>query len=221
MAIQKSKFSPDYETYENWLKAHPESIPYNLRIIKAHERFPSASLSQLRGHASRGRKPISKLNEIPIYKLSWPNLNKRELSSRTRSLEVLSKVKRGQNLTKASRELHVSVKTVLKNTNAFKKVRGKWIPKEYDRISRVMSIYENGKQVWIEVNDSRIASRIGKYNNAVKQFLTTGNTDILEEFNNPIKDAKGNLHYLQTDPDKLKDIMEAQEEPEFFEIYKI
>lgn len=220
MAIQKSKFSQDYKTYEDWLKAHPKSTSYNLRIIKAHERFPNASLSQLRGHASRGKKPISKLKEIPIYKRSWSSINKRELSSRTRSLEVLSRVKRGQSLTKASRELHISVKTVLKNTSAFKKVRRKWIPKEYDRISRVMNVYENGKQVSIEIDDSRTASKIGKYNNAVKQFLTTGDKKVLEEFKKSFKDAQGKLHYFEINPNKLTEIMEAQEEPEFFEIYK-
>ena len=222
MAIRKNRFSPDYKTYDDWLKAHPEITPYNQRIIRTHERFPSASLSQLRGHASKGKRPVAKLNEIPIYKRSWSSLNKRELSTRERSLEVLSKVRRnGQSLTKASRELHTSASTVVKNTNAFKKLKGKWIAKSQDRISRIISIYENGKQEWIEVRDSRIASKIGKYNNAVKQFLATGNAEILKEFNKPIKDAKGNLHYFETDPNKLIEIMEAQEEPEFFEIYRI
>ena len=222
MAIRKSKFSPDYKTYEDWLKSQDVTKQYIQRIVRGHSRFPSASLSQLRGHASKGKKPVSKLNEIPIYKRSWSSLNKRELSTRERSLEVLSKVRRnGQSLTKASRELHTSPKTVVKNTNAFKKLKGKWIAKSQDRISRIMSIYENGKQEWIEVRDSRIASKIGKYNNAVKEFFATKNTDILKEFNKPIKDAKGNLHYLETDPNKLTEIMEAQEEPEFIEIYKI
>ena len=221
MAIRKNRFSPDYKIYDDWLKAHPESTPYNLRIVRAHERFPNASLSQLRGHASKGKRPISGLREIPIYQRSWSSLNKRELSTRERGLEVLSKVRRnGQSLTKASRESHTSASSVVKNTNAFKKLKGKWIAKSQDRISRIISIYENGEQEWIEVRDSRTASKIGKYNNAVKQFLTTGNTEILEEFNKPIKDAKGNLHYLEIDPNKLTEIMEAQEEPEFFEIYK-
>ena len=218
---EKNSFSPDYETFEDWLSNFKGSESYRNRIMRLHSKYPNASLSQLRGHASRGRRPISELKGIPIYKRSWSGLNKRELSSRNKSLEVLSKVKRYQSLTKSSKELHISVKTVLKHTNAFRKIKGKWIPKGYDRISRVMSIYENGKQIWIEVDDSRVASKIGKYNNVVKQFLATGNADILKEFNKPIRDAQGNLHYFETDPSKLIEIMEAQEEPEFFEIYKI
>ena len=215
------KFSSDFESFENWLNLFKGSESYRNRIIREHSKFPHASLSQLRGHTSKGKRPVSELKETPIYKRSWSSLNERELRSREKSLEVLTKVKRGQSLTRASRESHTSARTVLKNTNALKKLNGKWIPKEYDRISRTMSIYENGKQEWIDVRDSRTSSKIGKYNNAVKQFLTTGNADILEEFKKPIRDAQGKLHNFETNQSRLTEIAEAQEEPEFFDIYKI
>ena len=214
-------FSRRFKTYEDWFSGFNGSESYRTRIIREHSRFPNASLTQLRGHASRGKRPVSELKEIPIYKRSWSSLNKRELLTRERSLEVLTKVKKGQSLTGASKESHTSARTVLKNTNAFKKFRGKWTAKSLDRISRTMSIYENGKQQWIEVRDSRTASRIGKYNSAVKQFLTTENIDSLKEFKKPIRDAKGKLHYLETNQSRLMEIAEAEEEPEFFEIYRI
>ena len=218
---EKIHFSKDNATFEDWLKAHTETTPYNQRISRTHERFPKASLSQLRGHASRGRRPVSELKEIPIYKRSWSSLNKRELSRREKSLEVLTKVKRGQSLTRSSRESHTSAKTVLKNTNAFKKLKGKWFAKSQDRISRTMSIYEDRKQEWIEVRDSRSASRIGEYNKAVHQFLATGNEDVLKGFRKPIRDSQGKLHHFETNQSRLIEIAEAQEEPEFFEIYRI
>jgi len=84
-----------------------------------------------------------------------------------------------------------------------------------------MNVYENGKQEWIEIRYSRTASKIGKYNSAVNEFLMTGNEDVLKQFKKPFKDSKGNSHFFETDPGKLYGIAESQEEPEFYEIYKI
>jgi hypothetical protein len=43
----------------------------------------------------------------------------------------------------------------------------------------------------------------------------------LKQFRKPFKDVKGKKHYFETNPDKLNEIAEQQEEPEFYEIYKI
>ena len=214
-------FSPRYSTYEDWLERFIGSESYKRRIIRLHSLYPKASLSQLRGHPKAREKQLHLRKKRPIYKRSWSELTRRELILREKSLDVLSKVREGQSLSRASKELHTEPKTVIKYTNAFRKSKGKWIAKSQDKISRVMGIYENGQQKWIEIKDSRIASRIGKYNSAVNQFLRTGNEDILKQFIKPFKDNKGNLHFFETDPDKLYEIAESQEEPEFFEIYKI
>jgi hypothetical protein len=204
------KFSPKYDTFEDWLNNFKGSESYKNRIIRLHSKYPNASLSQLRGHPKARERVVSNLKEKPVYKRSWSELTKRELNLREKSLEVLSKVRKGKSLYKASKELHIKPKTVIKYTNAFKKSKGKWIAKSHDRILRVMSIYENGKQEWIEVRDSRIASKIGKYNSAVNEFLRTGKEDLLKQFKKPFKDAKGNLHYFETYPDKLYEIAEIQ-----------
>jgi len=221
MERKKSNFSIHYKTFEDWLNNFKGSESYKNRIIRLHSKYPNASLSQLRGHPKAKERVVSLLKQTPIYKRSWSSITKRELNTRAKSLEVLRKVKNGQSLSKASRELHIKPETVIKHTNAFIKSKGKWIVKSQDRISRVMSIYENGQEEWIEIKDSRIASRIGKYNSAVNQFLRTGNEDVLKQFIKPFKDSKGNLHYFETDPDKLNEIAESLEEPEFYEIYKI
>jgi hypothetical protein len=215
------KFSPKYDTFEDWLNHFKGSESYKNRIIRLHSKYPNASLSQLRGHPKAKERVVSQLKEKPVYKRSWSELTRREVILREKSLDVLRKVRSGQSLSKASKELHTEPKTVIKYTNAFRKSKGKWIARFQDRISRVMSVYENGKQQWIEIRDSRTASKIGKYNSAVNQFLRTGNEDILKQFIKPFKDSKGNLHYFETDPDKLYGIAESQEEPEFYEIYKI
>jgi len=221
MERKKSNFSIDYKTFEDWLNNFTGSKSYKDRIVRLHSKYPNASLSQLRGHPKARERVVSQLKEKPVYKRSWSELTRRERILREKSLDVLRKVRNGQSLSKASKELHIKPETVIKNTNAFIKSKGKWIAKSQDKISRVMGIYENGQQKWIEIKDSRIASRIGKYNSAVNQFLRTGNEDILKQFIKPFKDSKGNLHFFETDPDKLNEIAEREEEPEFYEIYKI
>jgi len=214
-------FSPRYSTFEDWLNHSKSSISYRNGIIKLHKIYPDATLSQLRGHPKSTERLLHPAKNEPIYKRSWSELNKRELLVRKRSLSVLSNVRRGQSLTRAARELHTTPETVIRNTDAFKKVKGKWVAKKQDTISRVMSIFENGKQQWVEIKSSRTASKIGKYNSAVNEFLRTGNEDVLKQFKKPFKDSKGNSHFFETDPDKLYEIAESQEEPEFYEIYKI
>jgi hypothetical protein len=215
------KFSPKYDTFEDWLNHFKGSESYKNRIIRLRSKYPNASLSQLRGHPKARERVVSLIKQEPIYKRSWSSITKRERNLREKSLEVLRKVRNGQSFSKASKKLHIRPETVIKNTNAFRKSKGKWIAKSQDRISRVMSIYENGQQQWIETRDSRTASKIGKYNSAVNEFLRTGNEDVLKPLKKPFKDSNGKLHYFETDPDKLYEIAESQEEPEFYEIYKI
>ena len=56
-----TKFSPKYSTYQDWKKANPGNSEYVSRIKRLHSLHPKASLSQLRGHPSKKRKPLSKL----------------------------------------------------------------------------------------------------------------------------------------------------------------
>ena len=214
-------FSPERKTFQDWLSGFKGSESYRNRIIRLHSKYPKASLSQLRGHPKGKEKIVSVLKPKPVYKRTWTTITKRELNLREKSLDVLRRVRKGQSLSSASKELHIRPETVIKNTGAFKKVKGKWIAKSQDRISKIMSVYENGKQTWIEVRDSRTASRIGKYNSSVNEFLRTGDVKVLEPFNKLFKDANGKKHYFETNPDKLYEIAEQQEEPEFWEIYKI
>ena len=214
-------FSPDFKAFQDWLSSFKGTNAYRNRIVRLHSKYPKASLSQLRGHPKAKERIVSVIKPEPIYKRSWDAITKRELNLREKSLDVLRKVRNVESLSRVSRELHTSPETVIKNTGAFRKVKGKWIAKSQDHISRIMSIYENSKQSWIEVKDSRTASRIGKYNSAVKKFMETGNAEVLRPFKNPFLDANGKLHYFEIDPDKLYEIAEQQEEPEFWEIYKL
>ena len=213
-------FSRKFKNFKEWESKFQGSEPYRQRIERLHSKYPDASLSQLRGHSGKA-KPVSELKPEPIYKRSWSSITKRELNQRSKSLDVLRKVRHGESLKFTLKEMHTSAHTVQKNTHALMKVKGKWVVKSQDHISRVMSIYEKGKQSWIEVRDSRTASKIGKYNSAIGQFLENANKDFLKPFKKPFKDAHGKLHYFETDSDTIYGIIESQEEAEFWEIYRL
>jgi len=83
-----------------------------------------------------------------------------------------------------------------------------------------MKINENGKETSIQINDSRTAALIGRYHNAVKKFLNTGDKKILRKFRKKkIKDIDGNLHSFETNHASIIEINERIEEPEFYELY--
>ncbi len=108
----------------------------------------------------------------PISTRSWNTLNPREQLARGRALEVLSHARRsGQSLSRLSREYKISTKAVLRATQGFEKIKGRWKAKKIDHISHIMAINENGKELFIEVTDSRYATLIGKYYSAVKEYL--------------------------------------------------
>lgn len=158
---------------------------------------------------------------IPVFKKSWNKLTPRQKLFRERSLEVLSKSRKSSNsLSRIAKDFGISVRTIINNTNGFKKINKKWIPKKYDKISRVMKIKENGKEVSIEINDSRNASVIGRYLNNVKRFLETGNSELVLKFKNKrIKDVNGNFHIFETNSENITQIQQGIEQPEFYEIY--
>jgi len=168
-----------------------------------------------------GEYDLVNRKRIPVFKKSWNNLTSRQKLFRERSLEVLSKSRKStKSLSRIAKDFGMSVKTVINNTNGFKKINQKWIPKKYDKISRVMKIKENGREISIEINDSRNASIIGRYLNDVKRFLETGNSKLLLRFKNKrIKDVNGDFHVLETNSTNLIKIQDKIEEPEFYEIY--
>ncbi|MCV0411170.1 hypothetical protein [Nitrosopumilus sp.] len=163
----------------------------------------------------------AKRKKIPIFRKSWENLKSEEKDLRMRSLEVVSEARTTKkSLTKIARQNKLSVKMVLNHTNAFKKINRRWVAKKFDKISRSMIINEKGKKISIEINDSRHASTVGKYHNAVKEFKK-GNKKKLSEFSKKkIRDSNGKLHSFETRPKKIISVEERVEEPEFVDVYE-
>lgn len=158
----------------------------------------------------------------PIWKRSTTELAPRQRRVRAKSLEALSLVRREKlTLRQASERVGLEPKAVLRNTNAFRRVRARWKAKTFDHMSRNLMIYERGRKVIVEVTDSRIASLIGEYHNRVKQFLDTGRRSFLKELpRRRFKDSKGRTHILETNPKAVFAIKQREPTPEFFEIYR-
>jgi hypothetical protein len=213
-------FSKTYPTYQAWT-AQAKPTAYTRTIQRFHALYPDASLSQLRRHPGRGQRGISRIQARPVHRREWGFLTAREKELRGKALRVIAQMRReGHSLTRASREGGISPQTVRRYTRAVKNIDGRYKPTRYDRIGRKMVINEDGKERWITINDSRHASMIGRYHSAVRQFLETGDESVLKPFRGKrFKDANGNWHTLETDPEKLYEIAEQREEEEYFSIY--
>ena len=160
---------------------------------------------------------------IPLHKRPWKKLSPRQKMLREKSLAVISELRntKTKTLPQAAKDNEITAQNVIKHTNGFKKINGKLVVKRWDRISRPMRVNTDGKDKSVEIKDSRTASVVGRYHNAVKQFLNTGDKSNLAKFRNKkVKDSNGNLHKLETDPQKIIFINERIEEPEFYELYR-
>ena len=156
-----------------------------------------------------------------LHKKSWNKLAPRQKSTRIKSLTVITQAKKtNKTVSVIAKEHSISFRTVQNHSNAFKKVNGKWIPKRFDKVSRSMLISEKGKLQSIEISDSRHARTIGRYHNAVKHYLDTGDSSKLKKFSKrKIKDSDGNIHSFETRLKIVEEINESIEEIEFFEVY--
>ena len=154
---------------------------------------------------------------------SWLRLSPREKVERIRSLEVLRLMKEGKSLTYSSKSVGISTKIAKMNLGGFiYKRKRKWhVKKGENNIQRELQIYEKGKITSIIVRNSKDASLIGQYYNDVKHGLMTGDWKPIHKYKKrKIRDVKGRVHRLETNPSKIQDIELAKEEPEFFDIYE-
>jgi hypothetical protein len=214
-------FSSRYRTYENWLASQGKLSEYHARIARLHALYPNANLPQLRGHPKLRSQSLQRSIPLPVHRRSWYSLSPREKSTRAKALNVLNEARRsGKPISELVGESQISIESVQKATRALTKVREKWVAKLSDRISRVMAINENGREVYVEVNSSKAASLIGKYHAAVRNYLYTADTSALYALRDKrFRDAKLKFHRFEIDTEILLEINQRREEPEFYEIY--
>ena len=162
-----------------------------------------------------------KRKNIDPWKVDLDQLTPNQLAKYEDSLEVLSLLRHGSTMRKASQMLRISMPTVKKYVSpALRTKNNRVTARKNDNLLRKMVIYEDGRQVFIQIKGRKKSTIIGQYLSAVGRRLDRNETNALESFRNrTIRDIKGKIHTFETDPAKLQKIQEAIEEPEFFQIY--
>jgi len=130
------------------------------------------------------------------------------------AIEVLRKMRKGEALTNASKDVRVSPTTVKKYVgSALVKTKRRIVPHKEDGLLRRTKIYENGRLVSIQVRGNKKASRILAYRDSVERRIDNDKKDALVPFEGiVVTDFEGKRHRLETDVSKLKAILEKHEE---------
>jgi hypothetical protein len=211
--MSRPRFSKDYRTYGEWLKAQPRDTKYAKEIIRKHKFFPDKSLSQLRN---------LKIGDFDLSQAAWNTISAQDKRDRTLSLQILREMRKGENLSPVLEKIGKRTEFAVKHLgNNLYKSGGTWKVTKADTIQAEMMIYSTEGQETIVTASSKDRSLIGEYFASVQKALKNNDPSVLAKFKDvQIVDAKGKVHHFETDLDKLYEILEAQEEPEFLEIYQ-
>jgi len=120
---------------------------------------------------------------------------------------VIQKVRKERiSVTQAAKGIGIDRKKVINlgGSALRKRKNGRYEAKPFDRLLRVLNIPSSDGQKEVAVRDSRTASKIAAYSDAVHRFLQTGDESKLRTFRRlRINDATGNPIKLLTDKQEL------------------
>jgi hypothetical protein len=207
-------FSKDYRTFNQWLKGQIPDSRYAKRITSLHERFPSMNLRDLK-HVRVSDKDLSGIK--------WDKLTSEQKRDRNLALGVLRVMRKGEHLKNALSQIGLKKETAILHLGKYlTKERGYWRVKSSDTIQAEMNLFVRDEgYTSVVTTSSADRSLIGKYMAAVGIALHTGDPSGLLPFENVvIIGANGDRYEPETDLEALYELQEAQEEPEFLEIYE-
>lgn len=163
---------------------------------------------------------------VSDYDLSgkkWDNLTSDQKRDRILALEVLRVMRKEEHLKNALTNTGMKKDTAILHLGKYlTKERGYWRVKPSDTIEAELAIYDkNEGYTTIVTTCSQDCTLIGKYLAAVGIALHNGDAGVLKPFDSVvITGANGDQYEPETDLDALDEMSEAQEEPEFMEIYQ-
>jgi hypothetical protein len=211
--VSRPRFSKEYRTYGEWLKAIPRDTRYAKEIIRKHQMFPDRSLNQLRN---------LRINDYDLAKAGWGTLTSQQKTERHKSLQILRAMRKGANLSQMTEKFGMKSKDALMHLGRYLyKDNGKWKVTKTDSLEVEMRFYDkDAGHTTIVTTSSKDRSLIGEYFNAVDKTLKDGDISRLKKFANiKIIDSAGNEHSFETRLDRLYEIEEAQVEPEKPDLY--
>ncbi|WP_319507687.1 hypothetical protein [uncultured Methanolobus sp.] len=131
-------------------------------------------------------------------------------------------MRKGDSLTQVLKTRGLTKDFALRNLGKhLQKSNGKWVVSKTDSLEVEMLIYSKYGLRTIVTRSSKDRSRIAKYFNDVQKALKKNDASILEKYSDiKIVDAEGKEHHFETGLEKLYEIEETIEEPEFLEIYQ-
>ncbi len=120
--------------------------------------------------------------------------------------QAVTEVRAGASLRQASRKFDLDPRKVaqLARPALRKKRNGRWAAKKYDRLLRILPLPSRKGLIEVATRDSRQATIVGKYWNAVDLYRDTGDASALEQFQREhVTDGEGNPVPLLTDLHEL------------------
>ena len=207
------QFAKMFTTFGAWRKAHAVENDYVVFIERLHRRHPDLSLTELR-HVGGSKATIQ-----------WSDLTAADKVARTRSFGVLRAVRSGKSVSAALKDAHLNIEDVSQHLgkNLVPTGRRSWRVTSADDLQASMVVYERGEIKTVITRSSADRRRIGRYMNDVQKVLRDPkrNAGLMDKYRDePIVDADGNEHYLETDPDALEEINESYEESGDEDIYE-
>ncbi len=180
---------------------------YRRRIERGRAR--GYTRSQARGHPGKDQGYVSGKRAAPRY---------------DRKLEMgVKEMRSGKSLTAAARSAHVAperLRAYATSAGVVEKRRSRWAVVRDDRL-REVQVYSRGKAYPITVRGYEPSALVGRYMEAVKEFLRTNDASNLQPFvGEYVIDANGVLHLLETNPNTLYRMHASGVEP-FEQVYKI
>ena len=139
-----------------------------------------------------------------------------------RSLEVVDDMRDGVQWRDATEKAHTTSGTVIKNVGPVlqRGPAGEWRARASDRLPRIMKALAPEGEVRVLVTDSKRASLIGQYGNAVNKWRETGDRRDLDRFEGRIvTTVQGQRVPLVTDEAALRRLSDAGEFVDMDDIY--